>query len=62
MQEAKGCVLLGEPEYYKRFGFRNIKEIVLANVPPEYFMAFPFGTSQVCGVITYHEAFPKANY
>jgi putative acetyltransferase len=56
-QEAKGCVLLGEPEYYKRFGFRNIQEIILANVPSEYFMILPFDTSRVRGVVTYHEAF-----
>jgi putative acetyltransferase len=57
IQEAKGCVVLGEPEYYNRFGFRNIKAIALANTPPEYFMVLPFNTSPVRGLVAYHKAF-----
>lgn len=54
---ASGCVLLGEPAYYSRFGFRVEPNMVLPDVPPEYFQALPFGTSLPCGLVTYHESF-----
>ncbi len=37
-QHATGVVLLGEPEYYGRFGFEAHTNLTLAGVPPEYFM------------------------
>ncbi|MEC4630073.1 N-acetyltransferase, partial [Bacillus safensis] len=36
-QGARGCVLLGEPAYYGRFGFRAEPGLVLPGVPAEYF-------------------------
>ena len=38
-QGARGCVVLGEPAYYTRFGFRHEPGIVFPGVPAEYFMA-----------------------
>ncbi|NUF13981.1 GNAT family N-acetyltransferase, partial [Acinetobacter oleivorans] len=29
---AKGCVLLGDPNYYSRFGFKNNPELILPDV------------------------------
>lgn len=37
-QHAAGVVLLGEPEYYGRFGFETHANLTLEGVPPEYFM------------------------
>lgn len=54
---AAGCVLLGDPAYYSRFGFRHEPGLVLPDVPPEYFQALPFDTALPHGVVTYHEAF-----
>jgi len=54
---AGGCVLLGDPALYSRFGFRPQPQLVLADVPPEYFQALPFGSSMPEGVVKYHEAF-----
>lgn len=54
---ASGCVLLGEPAYYSRFGFKPERSLVFPGVPPEYFQALPFGQSLPHGVVTYHEAF-----
>ena len=54
---AAGCVLLGEPEYYARFGFRTYPGLRLPDVPPEYFPALAFGASIPCGVVSYHESF-----
>jgi putative acetyltransferase len=54
---ASGCVVLGEPEYYGRFGFQADANLVLRGVPPRYFQAVQFGSSRPRGVVTYHEAF-----
>jgi putative acetyltransferase len=54
---ASGCVVLGEPEYYGRFGFRVAPDLVLTGVPPEYFQAIGFDASSAAGIVTYHEAF-----
>ena len=54
---AAGCVLLGDPAYYSRFGFEAKPSLKLANVPPEYFQALSFGVSIPHGAVTYHDAF-----
>ena len=52
-----GCVLLGDPAYYSRFGFEAWPGLVLPGVPVEYFQALPFGTDVPSAEVTYHEAF-----
>ena len=54
---ASGCVLLGEPAYYGRFGFRAVPGLVLPGVPPEYFQALAFDAPLPHGEVAYHEAF-----
>jgi len=54
---APGCVLLGDPLFYKRFGFKVFPEIILSGVPPEYFQALPLKAQIPNGEVTYHEAF-----
>ena len=56
---AGGCVVLGEPEYYGRFGFQADANLVLPGVPPRYFQAVSFGSSRPQGVVTYHAAFNR---
>jgi putative acetyltransferase len=53
----KGCVLVGEPAYYARFGFRAEPPLVLPGVPPAYFQAVCFETPAPAGVVTFHKAF-----
>lgn len=55
--QANGCVLLGEPEYYRRFGFKAIDRLILPDVPPEYFLALHLDGTIPRGVVTYHKAF-----
>ena len=57
LQGAKGCVLLGEPDYYKRFGFEADKSLVLSGVPPEFFLGLSFGEHTPSGKVEYHQAF-----
>jgi putative acetyltransferase len=55
--EAAGCVVLGEPKYYGRFGFRAEPTLILPGAPPEYFQAIAFGASHPQGTVRYHPAF-----
>jgi putative acetyltransferase len=55
--DARGCVVMGDPDYYQLFGFRNLPELVYENVPQEYFLALPFLLPTPQGVVTYHQAF-----
>ncbi|ENX49658.1 GNAT family N-acetyltransferase [Acinetobacter ursingii] len=54
---AKGCVLLGDPEYYHRFGFKSYPDLILPDVPPMYFQAISFVNDIPKGSVSYHEAF-----
>jgi putative acetyltransferase len=56
-QGAGGCVLLGEPAFYGRFGFRAVPNLLLPGVPPEYFQALAFNGRVPPGEVSYHEAF-----
>jgi putative acetyltransferase len=58
---ASGCVLLGEPRYYNRFGFRADPNLKLPGVPPEYFQALSFAPSRPQGTVSYHAAFNVEN-
>ena len=55
--KAKGCVLLGDPGYYHRFGFKPEEGLVLPGVPAEYFQALLFTGDLPQGIVTYHESF-----
>lgn len=54
---AAGCVLLGDPSFYARFGFKAEPGIVLPDAPPECFQALSFGPALPRGVVAYHESF-----
>lgn len=54
---ANGCVLVGDPAFYTRFGFANNPALVLEGVPPEYFLALPLGTASAHGNVRFHPAF-----
>jgi putative acetyltransferase len=55
--KARGCVLLGDPNYYQRFGFKSREGLMLPDVPPEYFQVLMFQGDLPQGNVTYHEAF-----
>ena len=57
---AAGCVVLGEPHYYGRFGFRADPQLRLDGVPPEYFQALAFEGAHPRGSVSYHAAFSGA--
>lgn len=58
--KAKGCCLVGHPEYYRKFGFNNVEGLVHEGVPPEVFFALSFDGEMPQGNVTFHEGF-RAN-
>lgn len=56
-QGAGGCVVLGDPGYYARFGFEVVPGLRLDGVPPAYFMALRFHGALPHGAVVYHPAF-----
>jgi putative acetyltransferase len=57
---SNGCVVLGEPEFYGRFGFRADPRLRLDGVPPELFLVLPFHDVILEGRVDYHPAFFQA--
>jgi putative acetyltransferase len=56
-RNAQGCCLVGHPEYYRRFGFKNITGLVHQGVPQEFFFALSFEGHVPQGEVTFHEGF-----
>jgi putative acetyltransferase len=54
---AQGCCLVGHPEYYRKFGFKNMPELVLEGVPQEVFFALSFDGRTPHGTVTFHDGF-----
>ena len=57
---AKGCCLVGHPQYYRKFGFENVTGLVLEGVPPEVFFALSFDGHVPQGDVIFHEGFKAA--
>lgn len=56
-RDAAGCVLLGEPAYYRRFGFAADPHLRLDGVPADYFMHVAFSPVYAEGTVSYHPGF-----
>ncbi len=54
---AKGCCLVGHPQYYTKFGFRSVAGLVYEGVPPEVFVARSFDGHLPQGEVVFHEGF-----
>ncbi|KAJ4458206.1 putative GNAT family N-acetyltransferase [Paratrimastix pyriformis] len=55
---AAGCVLVGDPAFYMRFGFLQGTGLYFEGVPAENFLALPFTTASVSsGQVHFHAAF-----
>jgi putative acetyltransferase len=54
---AQGCCLVGHPDYYRKFGFRNMSGLVLEGVPLEVFFALSFHGHIPQGAVTFHAGF-----
>ncbi|MGE5611300.1 MAG: GNAT family N-acetyltransferase [Bacillota bacterium] len=54
---AQGCVLVGDPAYYCRFGFRHNPALLLEGIPPQYFLCLQIADQTPQGCVTHHSAF-----
>ena len=54
---ARGCCLVGHPDYYRKFGFTNVTGLVHEGVPPEVFFALSFDGRFPHGTVDFHAAF-----
>ncbi len=54
---AQGCCLVGHPDYYMKFGFKNMSGFMHEGVPQEVFFALSFGRHTPQGTVAFHEGF-----
>ncbi len=56
---ATGCALVGDPDYYKRFGFRSDGSLTYREVPVKYVQSLSFQDETVCGRLRFSPAFER---
>jgi len=54
---AKGCVLVGDPAFYTRFGFRRAERLSYPGVPQEFVLCLPLAGAEPEGDVEHHPAF-----
>jgi putative acetyltransferase len=54
---ARGCCLVGHPDYYRKFGFENTPGLMLEGVPQKFFFAMSFDGHMPRGAVAFHDAF-----
>jgi putative acetyltransferase len=54
---AKGCCLVGHPNYYKKLGFKNVSGLVYEGVPQEVFLVMSFDGQIPQGTVNFHDGF-----
>ena len=57
---ASGCVLVGNPDFYSRFGFVSNGALTYFDTPTQYVQFTHFTGTEPRGEITYHDAFGGA--
>jgi putative acetyltransferase len=53
----QGCALVGDPDYYKQFGFKNIPDLIHEGIPQEVFLVLPFNKKMPQGTVVFHKGF-----
>ncbi len=48
---------MGHPDYYRKFGFKNMSGLVHEGVPQEVFLALSFDEHTPQGTVTFHKGF-----
>lgn len=56
-QQAAGCVLVGNPAYYNRFGFRPYPALAPKGEPAEYYQILPLRVQEPSVVVSFHPLF-----
>lgn len=53
----RGAALVGDPGYYRRFGFRPFPGLGIPGIPPGVVLALPFDDGEPQGELIHHPAF-----
>lgn len=56
---ATGCVLTGDPRYYRRFGFQSDGKLTYRNLPTSVVQSLPFKGDHASGVLVFSPAFER---
>ncbi|MBU1230713.1 MAG: N-acetyltransferase [Proteobacteria bacterium] len=56
-RNASGCVLVGDPAFYTRLGFRQAQGLRYPGVPPEVVLCLPLSGPEPDGVVAHHPSF-----
>ena len=59
-RDAAGCVLVGNPKYYSRFGFKSFPKVAPDGQPAEFFMILPLRVAEPRVVVGFHPVFAGA--
>ncbi|MCM2474757.1 N-acetyltransferase [Rhizobium sp. CG5] len=54
---AQGCVVVGSPKLYPKFGFGHHAGLTYPDLPAEYFMILPLRGPVPSGIVAFHPAF-----
>lgn len=54
---AAGCVLVGEPDFYRRFGFVQATRLSVPQVPSANFLVLPLRAAEPLGIVAFHPGF-----
>lgn len=56
-RDAAGCVLVGDPAYYSRFGFRPFPDLCPDGEPAQYYQILPLAVAEPDAVVAFHPLF-----
>lgn len=59
LKGAAGCVLIGDPAYYNRFGFQSGGELTYQDIPTQYVQWLSFKGQPARGDLRYSSAFQR---
>ena len=57
MRNVACCILVGNTEYYQRFGFMKAPHLCPANEPAEHYMILPLALKNIDSIIGFHPLF-----
>lgn len=56
-RDAAGCALVGNPAYYRRFGWQPFPALAPDGEPAEYYQILPLGVAEPMSVVRFHPLF-----
>lgn len=60
-QQAAGCVLVGNPAYYGRFGFIPMPQLCPPGEPAQFYQMLPLADTQPASIVAFHPLFYAAS-